>query len=217
MRRMLLSEDGGARDGADPDFARNIGSRGVFGLRPAYVVGGAWGTGAGICAKPEPRLPRPSQLNPHKDRGRRQQERRRVQHLRAVQHAHRLLPGDDRRLFQPVSPRVRRQAALPSTAGRGPPCSTREALQKDHCPSWPTKRARRSFQKSGAKPVTSGAVVFGKRQEDGRAEIRITYRLGKPPGPDAQAEELSLSVFKKNRGSNTPGTNAPTLTVVAVR
>jgi hypothetical protein len=107
MCRMLLSEDWEAQDGSDSHLASNISSRGMFGLRSACVIGGAWGAGASLRAEPEARLPRPSQSNPHKDGGRRQHECPGVQYLRTVQYAHHLLPGHDKRLFQPVRSRRR--------------------------------------------------------------------------------------------------------------
>ena len=60
------------------------------------------------------------------------------------------------------------------------------------------------------------SISVGK-QEDGRAEIRITYRFG--PSPVYEVSEVALSmVHRKNgRASSTPDTNIPTLTVVAVR
>jgi hypothetical protein len=62
------------------------------------------------------------------------------------------------------------------------------------------------------------SISLGKRQEDGRAEAQITYRFGPPPDSEAEsAYDSSMSGFKNGRGSFTPGTNIPTITVVAVR
>jgi hypothetical protein len=61
------------------------------------------------------------------------------------------------------------------------------------------------------------SISLGRSQEDGRAEVQITYRFGPPPASDAEPDDLSMPGFKKGKGSITPDTNTPTLTVVAVR
>ena len=61
------------------------------------------------------------------------------------------------------------------------------------------------------------AISLGRSQQEGRPEVQITYRFGPPPDSDAEPESLSMPHFKNGRASFTPGTNTPTLTVVAVR
>jgi hypothetical protein len=59
------------------------------------------------------------------------------------------------------------------------------------------------------------SISAGKQPDDGRTEIKITYRFGPPP---AEVSEGSSVVHLKNgRESYTPATDAPTLTVVAVK
>jgi len=59
------------------------------------------------------------------------------------------------------------------------------------------------------------SISAGKRPDDGRTEIEVTYRFGPPP---AEASEgLSVVHLKNGRASITPDTNTPTLTVVAAR
>lgn len=64
-------------------------------------------------------------------------------------------------------------------------------------------------------------VTIGKKPEDGRTEVRITYRFGPPPASGSAGSPsqggLFVSGLKNGRGSITPDTNTPTLTVVAVR
>ena len=65
-------------------------------------------------------------------------------------------------------------------------------------------------------PVES--ISLGKRQEDNRAEIQITYRFGPPPASEGGCVEgLSMPVLKKGRPSITPAIDAPTLTVVVAK
>ena len=59
-------------------------------------------------------------------------------------------------------------------------------------------------------------VSVGK-QDDGRAEIQVTYRFGPPSVSRVSEEALSMVHRKNGRASSTPDTNIPTLTVVAVR
>jgi len=41
------------------------------------------------------------------------------------------------------------------------------------------------------------SISLGKRQQDGRAEVQITYRFGSPPASDAESiEDSSMSVLK---------------------
>jgi hypothetical protein len=61
------------------------------------------------------------------------------------------------------------------------------------------------------------STSLGKSQQEGRAEVQITYSFGPPPASDTEVDELSMPVVKNGRGSITPGTNIPTLTVIAVR
>ena len=62
------------------------------------------------------------------------------------------------------------------------------------------------------------SISLGKSQQEGRAEVLITYRFGPSPAPDAESEEdLSMPVVKNGRGFCTPVTNVPTLTIVAVK
>ena len=64
-------------------------------------------------------------------------------------------------------------------------------------------------------------VTVGKKPEDGRTEVRITYRFGPPPASGSAGSPSQGGLFvpglKNGRGSITPGTNIPTLTVIAVR
>ncbi len=47
-----------------------------------------------------------------------------------------------------------------------------------------------------------GSISLGKSQQEGRAEIQITYRFGPPPDSDAESEEdLSMSVVKNGSRS----------------
>jgi site-specific DNA recombinase len=46
------------------------------------------------------------------------------------------------------------------------------------------------------------SVTLGKRQEDGRAEVQITYRFGPPPTSNKESDyDLSMSVFRKGSRS----------------
>jgi hypothetical protein len=46
------------------------------------------------------------------------------------------------------------------------------------------------------------SISLGKGQQDGRAEIQITYRFGPPPASDAESiEDSSMSVFKNGSRS----------------
>ena len=62
------------------------------------------------------------------------------------------------------------------------------------------------------------SISVGK-QDDGRAEIQVTYRFGPPPAPELSEapEDASMLQFKNGRQSGTPTINTPTLTVVAVK
>ncbi len=60
------------------------------------------------------------------------------------------------------------------------------------------------------------SISLGRSQQEGRAEVQITYRFGPPDSP-SEPNGLFVPHFKNGRPSITPGTNAPTLTVVAVR
>jgi hypothetical protein len=64
-------------------------------------------------------------------------------------------------------------------------------------------------------------ATVGKKPETGQTEVWITCRFGPPPesGDAAHLSEEGVfgDHFRNGRKSMTPGTNAPTLTVVAVR
>jgi site-specific DNA recombinase len=63
-------------------------------------------------------------------------------------------------------------------------------------------------------------VTVGKKPEDGRTEVRITYRFGPPAASDANYSSEGGSFgdeIKNGRESFRPDINTPTLTVVAVR
>jgi hypothetical protein len=59
-------------------------------------------------------------------------------------------------------------------------------------------------------------VPVGK-QDDGRAEIQVTYRFGPPSVSRVSEEALSMVHRKNGRAFGTPTIDAPTLTVVAVK
>jgi hypothetical protein len=64
-------------------------------------------------------------------------------------------------------------------------------------------------------------ATVGKKPETGQTEVWITCRFGPPPesGDAAHLSEEGVfgDHFKNGRESITPGTNVPTLTVVALR
>jgi hypothetical protein len=60
------------------------------------------------------------------------------------------------------------------------------------------------------------SVSLGRSQQDGRTEVRITYRFG-PPDSASEPNALFVPHFKNGRESFTPDIDSPTLTVVAVR
>jgi hypothetical protein len=66
-----------------------------------------------------------------------------------------------------------------------------------------------------------GEVTVGKRPESDKTEVRITYRFGPPPTTSDSGASSEGGAFgdhfKNGRAFFTPGTNTPTLTVVAVR
>ena len=59
-------------------------------------------------------------------------------------------------------------------------------------------------------------VSVGK-QDDGRAEIQVTYRFGPPSVSRVSEEALSIVHRKNGKASCTPNIDVPTLTVVAVK
>jgi hypothetical protein len=61
------------------------------------------------------------------------------------------------------------------------------------------------------------SISLGKSQQEGRAEVRITYRFGPSPASDAESDGSFMPALKKGRESFTPDIDVPTLTVVAVR
>ena len=64
-------------------------------------------------------------------------------------------------------------------------------------------------------------VTVGKKPEIGESEILIIYRFGLPPASGSAGSPSQGGLFgdalKNGRASFTPGTNIPTLTVVAVK
>jgi hypothetical protein len=58
---------------------------------------------------------------------------------------------------------------------------------------------------------------LGKSQQEGRAEVQITYRFGPPPDSDAESDGSFMPGLKNGREFFRPDTNIPTLTVVALR
>jgi septal ring factor EnvC (AmiA/AmiB activator) len=61
------------------------------------------------------------------------------------------------------------------------------------------------------------SISLGKSQQEGRAEVQITYRFGPPPVSDTESDGSFMPGFKNGRESITPGIDTPTLTVIAVR
>jgi hypothetical protein len=61
------------------------------------------------------------------------------------------------------------------------------------------------------------SISAGKRPNDGRTEIKITYRFGPPPSEVGPDQSSFVESFKNGRGSCTPATDAPTLTIVAIK
>ena len=59
------------------------------------------------------------------------------------------------------------------------------------------------------------SISLGKSQQEGRGPDNLPFRT--TPASDTESDELSMPVVKNGRESITPGTNTPTLTVVAVR
>jgi hypothetical protein len=45
------------------------------------------------------------------------------------------------------------------------------------------------------------AISLGKSQQEGRAEVQITYRFGPPPASDTESEDLSMPVVKNGSRS----------------
>jgi hypothetical protein len=45
------------------------------------------------------------------------------------------------------------------------------------------------------------SISLGKSQQEGRAEVQITYRFGPPPASGAVSEDLSMPVVKKGSRS----------------
>jgi hypothetical protein len=45
------------------------------------------------------------------------------------------------------------------------------------------------------------SISLGKSQQEGRAEVQITYRFGPPPVSDTESDELSMPVVKNGSRS----------------
>jgi hypothetical protein len=69
--------------------------------------------------------------------------------------------------------------------------------------------------------LLAAEITVGKKPENKETEVRITYRFGPPPASGSAGSPSQGGMFvpglKNGREFRTPDTNAPTLTVVAVR
>jgi hypothetical protein len=90
--------------------------------------------------------------------------------------------------------------------------SLRERVEEVEGDSPEAFRARRRLVK-----LLVQSISAGKRPDDGRTEIQVTYRFGPPPTSEVSADQSSVGPFKNGRPSGTPATDALTLTVVTVR